>query len=213
MNGGGVSFLQCIREGHTFPSSCAWFFTNEFVLASQSHSNHSLFNTPGPYYNLCISSSFYSQIMPTPLSKATSGDLHVFVEQCYCVLSPRVIPGWAVSSSSYVTACHMPCLTMSLCTCAWLWGCSSLKWNTTALLKCIADVEICEKHLDSASWTAGQNLELWVVCVWVVCVCECVSPPTYNSSPFCNSAAFCRCKLWPRTWIRGIKMSSGNPKE
>jgi len=58
------------------------------------------------------------------------------------------------------------CLFVCVCVCVCVCDCSWLKLNA-AQLKSIADEEHCEKHLDSASEAAGQNLVCVCVCVWV----------------------------------------------
>lgn len=120
------------------------------------------------------------------------------VQQCCCALNWRIIPAWSVSLSNYVTAFQilwLICVYMYMSVCLFLVGVEYY---------CIIEIH----HRWRKLWKPSgfSQLNSWTESS------ECVCPPTYNSSPFCcNIATFCRCKLWPKAWISGIRMSSGKP--
>lgn len=136
------------KDTHLHPLF-TWSLTNELVLASSSCSNRTDFNTQGSIYCLCA--SFLTRAYPHPQTSSFSWS-SFFVFVCFVVISKGVISGWCASSANCVTSYALFCHV-----CVSVWPSSAEAEYYCIQLKWIAD-ENCEKHLDPANWTAGQNL-------------------------------------------------------
>ena len=126
-----------------------------------------------------------SSHQPTPQNPTPHPFFWVWTEISFQLLCPVIL------------LCSAFCIFVFISMSVWL-------LLNSAKLQFSTDGENCEKESSgfsqqSSSWSESS---------------ACMCPPTCDSSPFpCNIATFCRCKLWPKAWISGIRMSSGKRED